>query len=124
MLVRTILLAALLANILCPSLAAAPRTLPLSKTFRGVTKFQALVKQAQREKWAGLPMGERVGRFGRAMAGTPYVGFTLEIDDHIEAPSADFTGVDCWTFFEICMGMARMIESEKATFAKATSLGS
>jgi hypothetical protein len=42
--------------------------------------------------------------------GTPYKGFTLEIDDHIEAPSVNFTGLDCWTFFEKSLALARMVE--------------
>ncbi|MDA0812079.1 MAG: DUF1460 domain-containing protein [Verrucomicrobia bacterium] len=96
--------------------------LPLTVTFKGDSQFHRLSKRAQKENWAALPMGERVGKFGRALAGTPYVGFTLEIDDSIEAPSANFEGVDCWTFFEICMGMARMIETGKSTYAPADLL--
>ena len=102
--------------ILRPAVAEPAGTLPLSTTFKGRATFDTLVKRAQKEKWAALPMGQRVGRFGRAMAGTPYVGFSLEIHDHIEAPSVNFNGVDCWTFFEIALGMARMIEVPRKTY--------
>ena len=51
--------------------------------------------------------------FAQEIHGTPYVGFTLEIDDRVESPSANFRGLDCWTFFEIALGLARMIEVQK-----------
>ncbi|MEZ5432743.1 MAG: hypothetical protein R3F31_16555 [Verrucomicrobiales bacterium] len=47
----------------------------------------------------------------KELRGTPYKGFTLEIDDHIESPSANLEGLDCWSFFEISLGLARMLES-------------
>jgi hypothetical protein len=84
--------------------------LPLSTTFRGASRFARIVQQAQAEGWVRLEMGARVERFGRALLGVPYVGYTLEIDDKIESPSANCDGLDCWTFFEIALGMARMIE--------------
>lgn len=90
--------------------------LPQSVTFTNKSAFDRIVAKAQTENWRSLPMGERVARFGLAMRGTPYVGFTLEIHDHIESPSANFSGLDCWTFFEIALGMARMIEVPKTTY--------
>lgn len=65
--------------------------------------------RAVAENWAALPMGERVARFGAAMRGTKYVAWTLEIDDRVESPSVNFNGLDCWTFFETALGLARMI---------------
>jgi Protein of unknown function (DUF1460) len=56
------------------------------------------------------------------LRGTPYVGFTLEIDDHVEAPSANFLGLDCWTFFEIVLGLARMLERPQAAYTPADLL--
>src|SRR4051812_28369285 len=82
-------------------------TLPMETVFRGRGKFDQLVAQAP--AWKGLPIGERVAAVGRAMVGTPYKSYTLEIDDHIEAPSVNFEGVDCWTFFETALGFARML---------------
>lgn len=115
---RPLVFATAAAAVLCATatLSRAEPRLPLSTTFKGETQFRQLVGQAQLENWAALPMGKRVGRFGRAMAGTPYLGFSLEIDDAIEAPSANLEGVDCWTFFEICLGMARMIETGKESY--------
>jgi len=91
------------------SLAAASQ-LPLSTTFKGTAKFNRLVAQAQEENWRALPIGERTARVGTALLGTPYVNYTLEIDDRIEAPSVNLNGVDCWTFYEISLAFARMIK--------------
>lgn len=91
-----------------PAWGLAEEHLPPAVTFIGVAKFNKLVAKGIREQWSALPIGERVTRAALAMAGTPYVGYTLEIDDHIESPSVNFDGQDCWTFFEIALGMARM----------------
>ena len=83
--------------------------LPMEVIFKGGDKFHHLVKQAQRENWAALPIGERTARVGKALLGTPYVNYTLEIHDHIESPSVNFQGLDCWTFYEISLAFARML---------------
>lgn len=95
---------------------AVPRTLPLERTFVGQDRFDAVVAKARAEDWRALPMGERVARFGREFHHVPYKSFTLEIDDHIEAPSVNLNGLDCWTFFEISLGLARMIGTEKPAY--------
>jgi len=84
--------------------------LPLSTTFRGKDKFDRLVNEARNRNWAALPIGERTAAVGQALIGTRYKGFTLEIDNRIESPSVNFTGLDCWTFFETSLAFARMIE--------------
>lgn len=93
--------------------------LPLETTFRGRATFDALVARAQRENWRALGIGDRVARVALALEGTPYKSFTLEIDDRVESPSANFLGQDCWTFFEICLGMARMLETPRKSYAPA-----
>lgn len=96
--------------------------LPQAVTFKGKEKFDAIVARAIKENWRALPMGQRVAKFGMALRGTKYVGYTLEIDDRIESPSANFNGLDCWSFFEISLGLARMIEVEKPAYAPADLL--
>ena len=86
--------------------------LPMSTVFKGRETFDRLVERAQRENWSTLPIGERTVRVGLALAGTPYQGYTLEVDDRVESPSVDFLGVDCWTFFEISLGFARMVHAK------------
>jgi hypothetical protein len=90
--------------------------LPMNVVFRGGDKFQKLVRQAQRENWAALPLGERTARVGRALIGTPYVNYTLEIDDHIESPSVNFQGLDCWTFYETSLAFARMLKAKNGGY--------
>lgn len=93
---------------------AAGHTLPLATRFQGMEKFHLLCRRATAENWAALPLGERTTRVALALVGTPYVSWTLEIDDHIEAPSVNFLGLDCWTAYEIPLAFARMIQAQPA----------
>lgn len=90
--------------------------LPMEVIFKGSEKFHRLVKQAQRENWASLPLGERTARVGKALLGTPYVNYTLEIHDHIESPSVNFQGLDCWTFYEVSLAFARMLREKESGY--------
>ncbi len=73
-----------------------------------------------------------IGNRSRSASGPPpsaarssasrYKSFTLEIDDRIEAPSANFYGMDCWTFFEIALGFARMLEEPGSNWTPARFL--
>ena len=83
--------------------------LPFSTVFQGQGQFDRLVNEARQGNWASLPIGERTATVGKALLGTRYKSFTLEIDNRIEAASANFNGMDCWTFFEISLGFARML---------------
>jgi hypothetical protein len=86
-----------------------PPRLPLSTVFKGESKFHAIVAKAGRENWRMLPIGERTARVAREMAGVPYVNYTLEVDDRIESPVVNFGGMDCWTYYENALAIARMI---------------
>jgi len=108
--------------ILGMSVSRAAEKLPQSTTFVNVPAFKDLVTKATANDWKALPMGDRVARFGLAMRGTPYKGFTLEIDDHVESPCVNFSGLDCWTFFETSLGLARMIEKPKSTYGPSDLL--
>ena len=86
-----------------------PLRLPKKTVFKGESKFQALVAQAERENWRALPLGQRTVRAARAMVGVPYVNYTLEVDDRIENPVVNFRGMDCWTYYENALAFARML---------------
>ncbi len=90
--------------------------LPRSITFIGEDKFRSIAAMAHARRWSDLPVGERVIQAATRMLGTPYVGFTLEIDDHIESPSVNFKGLDCWTFFEAALGIARMTRKHQVLY--------
>lgn len=95
-----------LGAILSTALAAG---LPLEKTFVGQKKFAQLMQRGYDAGWAGLPLGERVNNFALALRGTPYVNYTLELDDFIESPSVNMLGMDCWTLFETALAMGRLV---------------
>ena len=92
------------------------RQLPMSTIFKGESRFQAIARKGVRENWGKLPIGERMILCADELHGLPYQNFTLEIDDHIESPSVNFNGLDCWTFFETCLGMSRMLAYPKNSF--------
>ena len=84
--------------------------LRLATTFKGHGQFDRLLSSARAGNWSSLPIGERTATVGKALVGTRYKSYTLEIDNRVEAPSVNFNGVDCWTFFEISLGFARMLD--------------
>ncbi|MDP9291841.1 MAG: DUF1460 domain-containing protein [Verrucomicrobiota bacterium] len=102
--------------------AKAESRLPFDVVFKGRAKFDRLVALAEAGNWRVLPIGERTATVGRALVGTPYKSFTLEIDDRIEAPSVNFDGMDCWTFFEAALAFARMLNEPRETWTPETLL--
>lgn len=98
--------------------------LPMATVFQGRARFESLVAQIKpkAERLRALPIGERVCWFGQVFAGTPYKGFTLEIHDRIEAPSVNLNGLDCWTFFEVALALARMVEEPVEQWTPETML--
>src|SRR5207247_7527783 len=97
-------------------------TSPMRTVFKGQDRFQQLVVRAKAENWKALPIGQRTAAVGQAMVGTPYRSFTLEVDNRTESPSVNFTGLDCWTFFEIALSFARMLDEPEADWTPAELL--
>ena len=81
--------------------------------FEGKDVLARILSKAQREGWKKLPMGEVVGRVGMSLTGTPYVGFTFEISDDVEYCVINLNGLDCATFYEAALAMARTIKSSR-----------
>ena len=99
---------------ICSVAGAFERRLPFKTVFKGQDQFDRLVSKAKSEDWKSLPIGQRTAAVGQTLVGTRYKHFTLEIDNRVEAPSVNFQGMDCWTFFEISLAFARMLnESEE-----------
>jgi hypothetical protein len=96
--------------------------LPLGTAFIGGDKFRGLCAKAQRENWAALPLGARTTAAGRALVGTRYGNYTLEIDNRVEAPSVNFSAMDCWTFYEASLAFARMVRARSAPWNEADLL--
>lgn len=97
-------------------------TLPMGTVFSGEDRFEQLVVRAKAENWKSLPIGERTAAVGQAMVGTPYRSYTLEVDNHVESPSVNFKGLDCWTFFETALAFARMMDEPETQWTPATLL--
>jgi N-acetylmuramoyl-L-alanine amidase-like protein len=102
--------------------AMAESRLPFKTVFKGGDRFDKLVAQAKAENWKTLPIGERTATVGQALVGTRYKHFTLEIDNRVEAPSVNFQGMDCWTFFEISLAFARMLNEPEQNWTPAMLL--
>ena len=117
---RLLLLLPMLIILLTPRSRAG--LLPFDTVFQGRDRFEILVHRAEEENWKALPIGERTCAVGQALVGTPYRSFTLEIDDHIEAPSVNFYGFDCWTFFETSLAFARMLNEPREDWTPGTLL--
>lgn len=104
------------------SVASAQAGLPFGTVFKGRDKFESLVAKARSENWQALPIGERTAEIGQSLLGTRYRNYTLEIDNRIEAPSVNFVGMDCWTFFEISLAFARMLNEPETNWSPETML--
>jgi hypothetical protein len=102
--------------LLCSVGFASESRLPFGTVFKGQDQFNRLVAKAKAGNWKALPIGERTAAVGQALVGTRYKHFTLEIDNRIESPSVNFQGMDCWTFFEIALGFARMLNDPESNW--------
>ncbi len=113
---RRFLLMAAAAAAGTPAARAGIDHLPIDTTFKNVERYHRIMTKARAAGWGQIPIGPRMALLGRECLGIAYVGYTLEIDDRVECPSANFDGLDCWTFFEIALGMARLLERPKAVY--------
>src|SRR2546428_7124558 len=102
--------------LICSVAFAMESRLPFSTVFKGQDQFNRFVAKAKAGNWKALPIGERTAAVGQALVGTRYKHFTLEIDNRIESPSVSFQGMDCWTFFEIALGFARMLNEPESNW--------
>jgi hypothetical protein len=102
--------------LICSVAFAFESRLPFSTVFKGQDQFNRLVSKAKAGNWKALPIGERTAIVGQALVGTRYKHFTLEIDNRIESPSVNFQGMDCWTFFEIALSFARMLNEPESNW--------
>jgi hypothetical protein len=83
--------------------------------FEGQDVFTQIVMKASAENWSKLPIGELMGKIAMELKGTPYVGFTLELSKDTEYCVVNLKGLDCVTFFEDSLCMARMIKRGKSS---------
>src|SRR5205823_5970643 len=108
--------------LICSVAFAFESRLPFNTLFKGQDQFSRLVAKAKAGNWKGLPIGERTAAVGQALVGTRYKHFTLEVDNRVESPSVNFQGMDCWTFFEIALSFARMLDERETSWTPTTLL--
>lgn len=99
-----------------PSTLAGKDASPTAKfqNFEGKEEFVRIIKKSTDGNWRRLPIGELIGRIAMELKDTPYVGFTLELSKDSESCVVNLKGLDCVTFFEDSLGMARMIKRGKS----------
>ncbi|MFM2170129.1 MAG: hypothetical protein RI957_358 [Verrucomicrobiota bacterium] len=94
-----------------------PLRLPMKTVFRGEEKFREIVKKAESENWRARPIGERTSLAARSLLGIPYVNYTLEVHDRVENPVVNLEAMDCWTFYENALGLARMLTYKRGPYS-------
>ncbi len=70
--------------------------------------LDSLIEVGFANRWESLAIGERVGRFARALAGAPYLEGTLE-GPGPEVCRITTRGYDCVTFMELCLNLGRIV---------------
>ena len=88
---------------------------PKEDFFTGREVYASIVDRAKKEDWKRLEMGELVGKVAKEFLGTPYVGFTFEIFDDREVCVINLKGLDCATFYEAALGLARTIKTGRTS---------
>lgn len=80
-----------------------------------LTVFNRIVAKSQKENWQNLPIGEVMGKVATELAGTPYVGGVLDRNTKQEICTVDLSALDCVTFFESTLDLARIIKKGTPT---------
>ncbi len=78
--------------------------------------FDHLIQEMIKREYHTLPIGECMGKIGSMMIGTRYVGGTLELMP--ERCVMDLTGLDCVTFFENTLNIARTAKIKQQELAQ------
>lgn len=95
------------------AISSIPQALGLESapvTFSGGDVLKRILDKARAGKWKDLPIGELMGKVAKELEGTPYVGGTLDHSINSESCTVDLKGLDCVTFFENTLDLARMIK--------------
>lgn len=77
--------------------------------------FNQIIEKAQIKDWGALPISELFVNVASEFIDFPYLGGTLDVDNN-ERCIVTFEGFDCFTFFEVSLGFARIIKKRRFTF--------
>jgi Protein of unknown function (DUF1460) len=98
-----------------PSSYAQLKTSPLNCIFQAEDKRIAEEKLKLFSSRSALPISELIPEIGYSFLGTPYVGATLE-NGLEEKLVINLRELDCTTFAENCLALARTVKSGKTDF--------
>jgi hypothetical protein len=79
--------------------------------------FRTIMTAAERKKLRTRPVGEAMAAIGLSFLGTPYVAHTLE-EEGEEHLVVNLRGLDCTTFMENTLVLARCVRLNTTTFAE------
>ncbi|TNE47140.1 MAG: DUF1460 domain-containing protein [Deltaproteobacteria bacterium] len=99
---------------------SAPSSRPTSRASvetRSQEIFKRILHKARKHSWKSLPLGSLVGRIGEQFLNVPYKGGTLETSDGVERCIVNLVALDCVTFFENSLAIARIIKKGKSRWA-------
>ena len=80
------------------------------------TKFDSIMENAKSKSWHLLPLGDIVARVGLEFVSVPYGAGTLDTNPEQEKLTVNFSELDCVTFFENSLGIARCIKQQRYEF--------
>ena len=81
--------------------------------------YESKIKLAEKTSLKSKPIGEVISVIGNSFLGTDYKAFALERGDK-EKLVVDLTGLDCTTFIESVLAIARNIKKDSASFDNFT----
>lgn len=116
-------LPALRGNKAAAAIAAPPAALPKPAAnkplamvdFKGVSTFNKLLARAERLNYSKQSIGDLVGSVGLNFAGTKYENYTLEKHPDTEICTVNLKSLDCVTFVETSLAMARLLKKNETT---------
>ena len=77
--------------------------------------FDDIIKTAKTHSWETYSIGALMGLIAQKFYGTPYVAGTLDINDMQESCVVNFLELDCVTFYETVLTLARIIKKGKTS---------
>lgn len=80
-------------------------------------RLAEIVADIHEQDLGKLPIGELVAKVGQMLIGTPYFGGVLDEDADRERCVIDLERLDCVTFYELSLDIARMVKRGRSTSA-------
>ncbi len=98
------------------SLALGGRNLLSFDKNEDISKFDKIIEYFKKNTGFTKDIGLLTGNIGKKLINTPYEGGTLENTGGIEKCTVTLAGLDCVTFYETALGIARIIQKGRYSF--------